>query len=337
VRVFAIALLAVGLIQTVLHASPPRQQAGSHIGSRPSLARPEKHFSYLSIDMGVRFSYPAEYTLAPSPPPKALAEAAYHWVPAAAPYGPTTASPSYQYHYSIHMVNFDFTTAAFAVGYSLKGGKWRHPEILGGNFESVKSIQGNGWKGLVAVFRARLHSTSGKDLGMAEGTRIIAGNSEGASVLLNFFPDRGTAELSMTILASLKFVGPKPIDTGVTRLFRNERLGIEFKYPASYKLSARKPFSPPGAASDSLPAEAAYELKPPVPPCCSGVGGFAVDYQYYIFFLKLDFASAAKGLGFARNPQGEWTYGGVHFPQKAKQVSGSGWKGLRMTYNFRLY
>jgi len=287
--------------------------------------------------MGVRFSYPTEYKLAPSPPPKALAEAAYHWLPAAAPQGPGAAGPSYQYHYNIQMINFDFATAASAFGYSLKSGKWAHPEISGGYFESVKSIQGHGWKGLVATFRAGLHSTSGRDLGMAEGTTIIAGNSEGSSVLLNFFPDRGTQDLCQAILRSIQFVSPQNQVGTARKLFRSEKLGIEFQYPASYELSVIKPFSPPGAVSDSLPVEAAYELKPPVPPCCAGVGGYAVDYQYYIFFLKLDFLSAAKGLGFTRNPQGEWMYKDVGSLSKAELVSGNSWKGLRMTYNFRLY
>ncbi len=337
VRNFAVALLAVGLIQIALHASSPHSQPASRTSPQSNPVKREKHFSYLSIDMGVRFSYPAEYTLAPSPPPKALAEAAYHWVLPTAPHGPGASGPSYEYHYSIQMVNFDFTTAAFAVGYSLKGGKWTHPEIPGGHFESVKSIQGNGWKGLVATFRAGVHSTNGKDLCLAEGTRIIAGNSEGSSVLLDFFPDQGTEELRQAILRSIRFVSPKNQVGTARELFRSEKLGIEFQYPASYKLSAMKPFSPPGATSDSLPVEAAYELKPPVPPCCAGIGGYSFSYQYYIFFLKLDFLSAAKGLGFARNPQGKWVYKDVGMFHKARQISGNDWNGLRMTYYFRLY
>lgn len=336
-RAFLIGLLAAGLFQAPASTSPHRPQAAAHSQSQPAQPKAEKQFSYLSINLGVRFSYPSEYRLAPSPTPQGLSEADYHWMPVAAPHGSGASRPSYQHRYSVRMVNFDFATTASVVGYSLKSGKWTHPEIRRGHFESVKSIQGNGWKGLVAIFRGQLYSTSGKGLGMAEGTTIIAGNDETASIILNFFPARGTAELRKSILASLKFFSPKPIDTSVTRLFRDEKLGAEFRYPAAYTLSATKPFSPPGAASDSLPVEAAYELKLPLPPCCAGVGGLPFSVQYYIFFLKLDFLSAAKGLGFRKNPQGEWTYKDVGEVQKAERLSGDGWEGLRMTYNYRLY
>jgi len=336
VRTLFVTLLAAGLILIPANAFPSHSQAAGKSESGSTNARREKHFSYLSINMGVQFSYPAEYKFAPSPPPKGLSEAAYHWVSSAAHAVPGISGTAYRYHYSVRMINFGFATAAGALGYSLKGGKWTHPEIRGGHFESVKSIRGDGWKGLVATFRGRLYSTSGKDLGMAQGTTIIAGNHKGSSVLLNFFPDQGTRQLRQAILRSIRFISPRPTVGKARKLFRSEKLGVEFQYPASYKLSAMKPFSPPGAASDSLPVEAAYELKPPVAPCCAGVGGYAFDYQYYIFFLKLGFVSAAEGLVFNRNAHGQWMYEDVPFPQKAKQISGSGWKVLRMTYNFRL-
>lgn len=336
-RALVFALLAAGLVPAPVCASPRHAQASGQSVSRRPKAKPEKPFSYLSIDMGVRFRYPAEYTLVPSHPPQGLAEAAYHWVPAEAPHGPGAAIPSHEYHYSIQMVHSDFATAAFALGYSLRGGKWTHPEIVGGHFESVQSIRGNGWKGLIATFRGKLHSASGKDVGMAQGMTIVAGNDQGSSVILDFFPDRGIRDLRRAIFRSIRFRSPKNQIGTARKLFRSEKLGIEFKYPASYKLAAMKPFSPPGAASDSLPVAAVYELKPSVPPCCAGVGGYAFDYQYYIFVLKLDFLSAANGLGFIKSPKAGWTYKDVGELNRAKEVSGSGWKGLRMTYNFRLY
>jgi len=337
VRTLVFALLAVGPVQAFARVSPPRPQAAAHAESRSAGAKSEKQFSYLSAGLGVRFRYPAEYTLVPSPSPKALSEAVCHWIPSAAPHGPAAAGPSHKYYYNIQMIRFGFTTTAGALGYSLKSGKWTHPRIRGGYFESIKSIQGNGWKGLVATFQGRLHSTTGKFLGMAEGQEVIAGNNETASVDLNFFPDEGTQELRQAILRSIRFVSPKSQVTKARKLFRSERLGVEFKYPASYRLVAMHPFSPPGVASDSLPVEAAYELKPLIPPCCAGVGGYAYSYQYYIVFLKLDFLSAAKGLGFTRNQQGGWMYKDVGSLNKAERTSGKGWNGLRMTYYFRLY
>jgi len=121
------------------------------------------------------------------------------------------------------------------------------------------------------------------------------------------------------------------------KLFRSERLGVSFKYPAGYKLAAVSPFPPPGISSESIPVAATYELIPPSPPGGADPGGSPYSYQYYVFFLKLDFNSAAKALGFTRTSQGEWTYKDVGPPDKAEQVSGSGWKGLRMSYAFRLY
>lgn len=337
VRTLTITLLAAGLFFISALASTSREQVVAHTKIQSAGTKPEKHFSYLSIDMKVQFSYPAEYKFAPSPPPKGLSEAAYHWVPSAVPRGLGTSGLSYQYHYSIQMINFDFAAAASAVGYSLKAGKWTHPEIRGGYFESIKSIRGNGWKGMVATFRGRLHSANGKELGMAQGTTIIAGDNKGSSVLLNFFPDQGTRQLREAILQSIRFISPRDLVGTGRKLFRSEKLGVEFQYPAPYKLTAVKPFSLRGAASDSIPVEAAYELNPPVPPCCAGVGGYPFSYQYYIFFLKLDFLSAAKGLGFTKSAEGKWVYKYVGELNKAKQIAGNGWRALRMTYNFRLY
>jgi hypothetical protein len=237
----------------------------------------------------------------------------------------------------------DFGLAASYAGFAKEDGKWVAPGSWNGRgykatqFEAPKLITGKGWKGLIMTFHGRLRSAGGKVLGMADGETIFAGNDETASIVLNVFPARGTSELRKSILASLKFFSPKPINTKVTRLFRNERLGVEFRYPAAYKLSATKPFPPPGATSDSLPVEAAYEFKLPLPPCCAGVGGLPFSVQDYIFFLKQDFLSAARGLGFMKNQQGEWTYGDAGEVQKAEGVSGDGWKGLRMTYGYRLY
>lgn len=337
VRTLFVTLLAAGLIFIPADAFPSHAQAVGKSGSRSTNAKREKHFSYLSINMGVQFSYPAEYKFAPSPPPKGLSEAAYHWVPAAAHAVPGMPGTAYRYRYSVQMINFGFTTAAGALGYLLKGGKWTHPEIRGGHFESVKSIRGNDWQGLIATFRGRLYSVSGKGRGMAQGTTIIAGDNKESSVLLNFFPDRGAGPLRRAILQSIKFISPRPTVGKARKLFRNEKLGVEFQYPASYKLTVVKPFSPPGAASDSLPVEAAYELNPSLPPCCAGVGNFAFSYQYYIFVLKLDFLSAAKSLGFAKSAKGKWVYKDDGELNKARPIAGNGWCGLRMVYNFRLY
>lgn len=117
--------------------------------------------------------------------------------------------------------------------------------------------------------------------------------------------------------------------------FRSERFGIAFQYPAGYKLSATSPFSPPGSQSDSLPVAATYELIPPSRP--GGTEGRPYSYQYYVFFVRLGFAGAANALGISRNSKGKWIYKDAGIPSQAVQISRNGWRGLRMTYGFRLY
>jgi len=117
--------------------------------------------------------------------------------------------------------------------------------------------------------------------------------------------------------------------------FRSERFGITFEYEAGWKLAAVRPFVPPGAASDSIPVVATYQLVPPSPP--GSADGMPISYQYYIFFVRMGFIGAAHALGFSRNTRGEWTYQDVGIPSEAVQISNNGWQGLRMTYDFRLY
>lgn len=117
--------------------------------------------------------------------------------------------------------------------------------------------------------------------------------------------------------------------------FRSESFGVTFEYMAGWKLAAVHPFAPPGAASDSIPVAATYQLIPPSPP--GSADGRPYDYQYYIFIVRMDFADAAHALGFSRNTLGEWTYKDVGIPSKAVRISNNGWQGLRMTYAFRLY
>ena len=117
--------------------------------------------------------------------------------------------------------------------------------------------------------------------------------------------------------------------------FRSERFGVTFEYKAGWKLAAVHPFVPPGAASDSIPVVATYQLVPPSPP--GSADGKPFSYQYYIFFVRMGFVDAAHALGFSRNTRGDWTYKDVGISSEAVQISNNGWQGLRMTYAFRLY
>jgi hypothetical protein len=121
------------------------------------------------------------------------------------------------------------------------------------------------------------------------------------------------------------------------KTFRNERLGVEFEYPASYELAKLSAQSPQDAPPESLLFVASYKLVPSAPP--GGGRSETAPYarRYYVFFLKLDLAEAAKAMGFARNSQGDWMPKNGGGSSKGVQVSGNGWQGLRITYPLQLY
>lgn len=113
------------------------------------------------------------------------------------------------------------------------------------------------------------------------------------------------------------------------KVFRDESLGVEFKYPSEYKLVAGHP---------SPPESAAYDLEPPDFQHSGGVGGSLYSCYYSISFLKLDFLAAAERAGFARQ-NGKWMIfnnQSVTFLH-ARTIAGNGWKGLSGTYTTRLY
>ncbi len=121
------------------------------------------------------------------------------------------------------------------------------------------------------------------------------------------------------------------------KTFRDERLGVEFEYPASYELAKLSAQSPQDAPPESLLFVASYKLVPSESP--GGGRSETAPYarRYYVFFLKLDLAEAAKTMGFARNSQGDWMPKDGGGSIKAVQVSGNGWQGLRITYPLQLY
>jgi hypothetical protein len=86
--------------------------------------------------------------------------------------------------------------------------------------------------------------------------------------------------------------------------FRNEGLGVKFEYPASYEVAELSARSPLDAPPESLLLVASYKLIPSTPPGGGRGGASPYARRYYIFFLKLDFAEAAKTMGLARNSQG---------------------------------
>jgi hypothetical protein len=137
-------------------------------------------------------------------------------------------------------------------------------------------------------------------------------------------------------LSAARFIQlPTGNSGGKNELFRSERFGVTFEYKAGWKLDGVRPFVPPGAASDSIPVVATYQLVPPSPP--GSADGRPFSYQYYIFFVRMGFIGSAHALGFSGNTRGQWTYKDAGIPSKAVKISNNGWQCLRMTYAFRLY